>query len=90
MASCRICLHDSVSCRDSQQEGQSRRQSQQEAIFTDSNPSRESTRSRTVLAEAKYDGQSRQEAKIGGLVYTPILSVMWDYLFMYSVYEDVV
>ena len=29
-----------------------------------------SKRSRTVSAEAKYDGQSLQEAKIGGLVYT--------------------
>ena len=30
----------------------------------------ESKRSRTVSAEAKCDGQSRQEAKISGLVYT--------------------
>ena len=29
-----------------------------------------SKRSRTVSAEAKYDGQSLQEAKISGLVYT--------------------
>ena len=27
-------------------------------------------RSQAVLVEAKYDGQSRQEGKIGGLVYT--------------------
>ena len=27
-------------------------------------------RSQAVLAEAKYDGQSWQEGKIGGLVYT--------------------
>ena len=29
-----------------------------------------SKRSRTIPTETKYDGQSRQEAKIGGLVYT--------------------
>ena len=29
-----------------------------------------SKRSRTVSVEANYDGQSRQEAKISGLVYT--------------------
>ena len=29
-----------------------------------------SKRSRTVSAEAKYDGKSLQEAKISGLVYT--------------------
>ena len=29
-----------------------------------------SRRSRTVSAEAKYDGQSLQEAKLSGLVYT--------------------
>ena len=29
-----------------------------------------SKRSRTVSAEAKYDGQSLQEGKISGLVYT--------------------
>ena len=29
-----------------------------------------SKKSRTVAAEAKYDGQSRQEAKIGEVLYT--------------------
>ena len=29
-----------------------------------------SKRSQTVSAEAKYDGQSQHEAKVGGLVYT--------------------
>ena len=29
-----------------------------------------SKRSRTVLADAKYDGQSQQEAKIGGVLFT--------------------
>ena len=32
--------------------------------------------SRTVSAEAKYDGQSLQEAKISGLVYTLSTSVI--------------
>ena len=35
-----------------------------------STTSAESKRSRTVSAEAKYDGQSPQEAKISSLVYT--------------------
>ena len=35
-----------------------------------------SKRSWTVSAEAKYDGQSLQEAKIRGLVYSPELRVL--------------
>ena len=34
-----------------------------------------SKRSRTVSAEANYDGRSLQEALIGGLVYTLCLSI---------------
>ena len=61
----------SASCRASRQGAQSRGQSRQEAMFC-RQLSREETRDRgrTVSAKAKYDGQSRQEAKIGGLVYS--------------------
>ena len=38
-----------------------------------------SKRSRTVSAEAKYDGQFLQEAKIGGLVYTLCLLKLRSY-----------
>ena len=62
MASCRDCPCDSASCRDSRQEAKSHGQSLQEATG--------SKRSRTVSAEAKYDEQSLQEAKISGLIYT--------------------
>ena len=65
MASCRDYPCDSASCRDSRQDAKSHGQSLQEAIYQ-----AQQSRSRTVSAETKYDGQSLQEAKISGLVYT--------------------
>ena len=40
------------------------------SLFSCTAVSAGSKRSRTVSAEARYDGQSLQEAKISGLVYT--------------------
>ena len=40
------------------------------SYFLSTTVSAGSKRSQAVSAEAKYDGQSLQEAKIGGLVYT--------------------
>ena len=70
MAYCRDCPYDSASCRDSRQEAKSHGRSLQEAVSRARKSRQESRESRTVSAEAKYDGQSLQEAKIGGLVYT--------------------
>ena len=69
MASCRDRPCDSASCRDSRQEAKSHGQSLQDD-FPSTTVSAGSKRSRTVSAEAKYDGQFLQEARIGGLVYT--------------------
>ena len=60
---------DSASCQDSRQEAESHGQSLQEAIYQ-AQVSAGGKRSWTVSAEAKYDGQSLEEAKITGLVYT--------------------
>ena len=43
-----------------------------------------SKRSRTVSAEAKYDGQSLQEAKICGLVYTLYNWLLWEQIIFKS------
>ena len=51
--------------RESRQEAESHGQSLQEAIFVDGSLVR-----KQETTEAKYDGQSLQEVKIGGLVYT--------------------
>ena len=69
IASCRDCPCVLASCRDPRQEAESHEQSLQEAIFSWTVVSAGSKRSRTVSAEAKYDGQSLQEAKVSGLVY---------------------
>ena len=69
MASCRDCPCDSASCRDSRQEAKSHGQSLQEAISQALKSSRKQEIAE-VSAKAKYDVQSLQEAKIGGLVYT--------------------
>ena len=71
-ASCRVFRDRprvSGSCRDSHQEAQPRGQSQWEAIFSRTVVLGGSKRSQTVSAEAKYDDQSRQEAKIGEKIY---------------------
>ena len=65
MASCRDCLCDS------QQEAKSHGQSVQEAIYQ-AQVSSGSKRSQTVSAEAKYDGQSLQAAKISGHIYNRV------------------
>ena len=49
-------------------------------LFSKHKVSAGSKRSRTVSAEAKYDGQSLQEAKIGGLVYTLCCMKIWDHM----------
>ena len=46
-----------------------------------------SKRSRTVSSEAKYDGQSRQEAKNGGLVYTLCLFSLFGHDLLFCQYE---
>ena len=63
---------DTESCRQSQH---SRQETIMQTVSTGSHFSRTvvlegSKRSQTVSAEAKSERQSRQEAKIGGLVYT--------------------
>ena len=70
MASCRDCPRDSASCREPRQEAESHGQSLQEAIYHVQKSLAGSKRSRTISAEAKYDGQSLQEAKIGRINYT--------------------
>ena len=69
MASCRDCPCDSASCRESQQEAKSHGQSLQEAIYQ-VQQSWQEARDHGNLRKAKYDGQSLQEVKIRGLVYT--------------------
>ena len=69
-----MCL---ASCRESRQEAESHGQSLQEAIFLWTVVLAGSKRLQTVSAEAKYDGQSLQEAKLSGLVYT-----LWSTLFI--------
>ena len=55
---------------ESRQEVISCRQSRQGVIFSRTIVLEGSKRSRTVLADAKYDGQSQQEAKNGGVLFT--------------------
>ena len=77
MASCRDCPCDSASCRDCPP-SLGRKQNHTDSLpavsagsyLPSTAVSAGSKRSRTVSAEAKYDGQFLQEAKISGLVYT--------------------
>ena len=59
-----------ASCWESRQEAESCWQSLQEAIYRCTEVPTGSKSSRTVSAEARYDVQSLQEAKIGGIDYT--------------------
>ena len=70
MVSCRVCPRDPAFCRDFRHEADSCGQFRQEAIFLQTVVHAGRKRSRTVSAEDKYDEQSRQEVKLGGLVYT--------------------
>ena len=59
----RDCPRDCASCQESRQEAESREQSREETIYHV-----QQSRQKAGDCDAKYDGQSRQEAKIGGLV----------------------
>ena len=77
MASCRDCPHVILLPAEALGRKQSHADSLGRKPFSRTVVSAGSKSSRTVSAEAKYDGQSLQEAKIGGIDYTLWAVKIW-------------